>query len=103
MATRKIKEKTLLKKLGKFVSVENTESRNGHGYAPNQFKIKFEKGEVFQSYATLVGVHYNGEYYFSDAHDYSNSTSSHCGWWCGHNCNERRKGLANGTFVKIVA
>lgn len=102
MEAKTIKEKTLLKKLGKFVSVENTDSRNGRGAAPNQFKITFENGEVFQSYATLIGVHYNGKYYFTGSHDYSNTTSSHCGWWCGYNCRERRKGLEDGTFIKIV-
>lgn len=102
MATRTIKEKTLFKKLGKFVSVENTESRNGCGSAPNQFKIRFENGEVFQSYSTLIGVKFNGEYYFSNAHDYSNTTSSHTTRWCGYDCKERRKGLENGSFIKIV-
>lgn len=102
METRTIKEKPLLKKLGKFIKVENTESRNGCGSAPNQFVLTFEKGEVFQSYKSLIGVKFNGEYYFSGLHSYSNMTSAHTTRWCGYDAKERRKGLENGTFIKIV-
>jgi len=99
---RKIKETALFKKLGKFVKVENSASRNGCGSAPNQFELTFEHGRVFQSYKTLIGVYFNGEYYFSNSHDYSNTTSSHTTRWCGYDCKERRKGLADGKFINIV-
>lgn len=102
MKTKSIKEKTLLRKLGKFVSVENVESRNGCGKAPNQFRIVYEKGEIFQSYKSLIGVYFDGTYYFNNLHSCSNTTSSHTTRWCGYDAKERRKGLADGTFIKIV-
>lgn len=98
---RKIKKAKLFAKLGKFVRVENTDSRNGCGKAPNQFVLTYEKGEVFQSYETLIGVRFNGQYYFSNYHSCSNTTSSHTTRWCGYDAKERRKGLENGEFILI--
>lgn len=99
MAT--IKKAELMKMLGTFVRVENGVSRNGCGKAPNQFIIEHENGEVFQSYSTLIGARIKGKYYFTNYHDCSNTTSSHCGLWCGCNAKERRKGLAEGYFTLI--
>ena len=97
-----ITESELTKKLGAFVAVENLPSRNGRGSAPNQFRIRFENGEVFQSYKALVGAKIGGQLYLSDYyHDYSNTTSSHCGWWCGKRCQERRAGIKDESIIVI--
>lgn len=96
-----IKRNELTEKLGNFVSVQNTESRNGYNYAPNQFEIRFEHGTVFQSYRTMIAVRMNGQLYFTDSHDCSNTTSRHCKSWCGYSAKERREGLQSGKFILI--
>ena len=103
MATYKksIKKGELMAKLGNFVSVCNTESRNGYGTAPNQFEIRFENGSVFQSYSSFIGARVCGQLYIGSYHDCSNTTSGHFGRWCGYNCKERRKGLAEGKFIFV--
>lgn len=96
-----ITRKDLSAKLGAFVSVKNGASRNGYNQAPNQFIIKFAGGEVFQSYQSLIGAYIDGRYYFTRNHDYSSTTCLHTKKWCGMTAEERRKGLADGRFVKI--
>lgn len=93
----------MMKKLGNFISVENLPSKNGKGTAQNQFEMKFQHGRVFQSYDSFIGaVDNNGDYYFTDRHDYSNTTSSYCKKWCGMDANTRRNGLETGKFIHII-
>ena len=92
----------LMSKLGAFVRVENAPSRNGYGHAPNQFILTFENGQVFQSYATLVGARIDWRYYFMPQHDCSNTTSGHVGRWCGMNTKERRKAIEDGTAFYVT-
>lgn len=99
---RTISKSEIMERLGGFVSVENAPSRNGYGSAPNQFILRFKNGTVFQSYSTLIGVKMGGELYLTRSHDYSNTTSGHCGRWCGMNCAERRRGIDNGDITLIV-
>jgi len=97
-----IKKSELMRELGGFLRVENLESRNGCGSAPNQFELTFEHGYVFQSYRSLVGVKMDdGRIFFSGYHDCSNTTSGYCGRWCGYDCKTRRKMLADGRAVYI--
>lgn len=98
---RTIKRNELMAKLGAFQSVCNTPSRNGYSVAPNQFELIFENGKVFQSYSSLIAVRYKREWYFTSMHGCSNTTSRHLGNFCGYSLNERRKGLADGTFIMI--
>lgn len=98
---KSITKRELMGKLGEFIRVENAESRNGCGSAPNQFIIQYQNGEVFQSYHSLVGARIGGQLYFSGYHDYSNTTSGHCKRWCGFTAPERRKGLETGQFIYI--
>lgn len=100
--TQTIDKSELMKMLGAFVSVANAPSRNGCNRAPNQFIIQFEHGKVFQSYRTLIGAKIGGKLYLTDDHNYSNTTSRHCGKWCGKNCAERRKGIEDGNIILIV-
>lgn len=97
-----IKRTTLCKKLGKFIRVENCDSRNDRGKAPNQFELTFENGTVFQSYDSLIGVRIGTDLFFTNMHDYSNTTSAHCTRWCNKNSKERRKGLTDGTYTQII-
>ncbi len=96
-----ISRKALMKKLGNFISVSNTDSRNGMDKAPNQFELTFENGKAFQSYKTLIGVRMNGEYYFTPDHTYSVTTSRHCTQWCGYNSTARKNGIAKGIFYLV--
>lgn len=88
--------------LGAFNRVENAPSRNGYSTAPNQFIVKYDNGEVFQSYKSLIGARINGHYYFTKDHNYSQTTSKHCKAWCGYGSNERKHGLEDGTFTMIT-
>lgn len=101
-AKRTIKRKDLFKMLGTFESVRNCPSRNGENQAPNQFEIFYENGRAFQSYSTLIAVRMSGQWYFTDSHDYSVTTSGHCKRFCGYTTQERRKGLKDGTFILIT-
>ncbi len=93
----------MMKRLGNFISVENLPSRNGRSKAPNQFELKFEKGRMFQSYDSLIGVMmYDGDVCFTDKHDYSNTTSLHCKNWCHMDMKTRRDGLKSGKFISII-
>lgn len=96
-----IKKSELMRELGGFLKVENLTSRNGYGTAPNQFELTFEHGRVFQSYASLVAVEFDGKWYFTRFHDYSYTTSGHCTRWCGYDCKTRRKMLENGSAIFI--
>ena len=97
-----ITAKELFRQLGAFKKVENGPSRNGCGKAPNQFYLYFENGTIFQSYDTIIGARLNGKLYLTASHDCSNTTASHCGWWCGLNTKERRKGLEDGSIIEIT-
>lgn len=101
MAKRTIKKDQLFKKLGTFISVRNTEGRNGEYNAPNQFELKFENGRVFQSYDSFIAARLNGELYLSEDHDYSNTTSAHTTRWTGFNTKERREGIECGKFISV--
>ena len=101
-AKNTITKKQLFEMLGAFKSVRNCPSRNGESQAPNQFELFFENGRVFQSYSSLVAARVNGRWYFTENHDYSVTTSGHCGRWCGYNTKERRKGLKDGQFTFIT-
>jgi len=61
----------ILKKLGSFESVEELQK--------NQFVVKFEKGQIFQSYKSIVAVtFYNFEKYFlGSAWSYSRTTGKY--------------------------
>ena len=99
--TKTISRKALMKKLGNFISVSNTDSRNGCDKAPNQFELTFENGKAFQSYESLIGARINGVYYFTAEHTYSTTTSRHCTQWCGYNSAARKSGIANGIFYFV--
>ncbi len=93
MAT--ITKTQLTKKLGNLVKVEQLQNKN-------QFRIKYKKGEVFQSYETLIGAKINGTLYLSNAHTHSKTTSKHTTLWCGLDRKEREKGLQNNEITLII-
>lgn len=98
---KKVNYSSLKSMLGNFVSVENLPSRNGCGKAPNQFLVKYENGNIFQSYDSVIGAKINGTLYLNNKHDYSNTTCGYCKRWTGLTAQERRKGLKDGTIIFI--
>lgn len=98
---RTIRKSELMAMLGDFISVKNTPSRNGHSEAPNQFQLRFEHGQVFQSYQALVGAKIGGQLYVTKYHDYSKTTSQHMTKWCGYDTKERRDMLESGRIIFV--
>lgn len=99
---KEISFRELTNRLGNFIKVENAPSRNGRDKAVNQFILRYENGSIFQSYDAICGVKIGAEYFFTDYHDYSNTTTGHVGRWCGYKTKERRDGLENGKFTAIT-
>lgn len=92
------KTKAMIKKLGAFIRVEPICSERSGEAVRNQYELVFEHGYAFQSYSSIIGICYDGRYYFSDHHDFSVTTSKYCNYWCGRNGKERREGLKNGKY-----
>lgn len=68
----------IMEALGAFKSVSNYDGK------PNQFEIKFENGEVFQSYDSVIVVsfylfdsEFSNKIYFGSDWDYSKTTSKY--------------------------
>lgn len=97
----KVNYSSLKSMLGNFIGVENLPSRNGCGKAPNQFFVKYENGNIFQSYDSVIGAKINGTLYLNNLHDYSKTTSGYCTRWTGLTAQERRKGLKDGSIIFI--
>lgn len=56
----------------------------------NQMVIKFENGEIFQSYNSIIAIRfYGGKVYITDKHDYSNTTRKYRNIYFG----DDRKGI----------
>lgn len=72
--------KEVLRKLGAFRRVENMRSSRGNDIA-NQFILYFEKGQVFQSYSSLIVIQVRepeGEKVYLTPHwNYSRTTSKY--------------------------
>lgn len=97
-----IKRSTLMNKLGAVMSIRNLVSPRSWRPIANQFDAAHTNGTSFQSYETLIAVRLNGQLYLTDAHDYSKTTSKYATEWTGFNTAERRKGLEEGRFIRIV-
>ena len=91
---RTIKESALIKKLGAF--------REARVLGANQTELIYKNGKALQSYNTIVAYDLNWDYYFTAAHDCSNTTNKHVKRWCGWGSPERRQGLANGKFINVI-
>lgn len=44
----------------------------------------------------------NGDLYLTDDHDYSRTTSKYTTQFTGATTEERRKGLKDGTYIRII-
>lgn len=72
----------LLTKYGNFSSVN--------------YVVKCTGGEVMVSYGVVCGVKLNdGRIYFTNYHDFSQTTMGYVKQWCGYGVAERRKMIAN--------
>lgn len=107
--------KTITKKLGNLIDVENVPSRNVIGKTlANQFILTFEHGSVFKSYDTFVAAivsisPYVKELYLNpdvmvDSIDgrrtnvFSATTNRACIDFCGLNTADRREAIKKGKF-----
>lgn len=87
-------QKELSKKLGGFKGVENF-------YNKNQFLLRYQHGEIFQSYNTIIGIKIKEQIYLTPSHTYSMTTSKHTTLWCGFDKKERLKQIENGKIILI--
>ena len=92
----------LMRQLGAIRRTQNLTSPRSGRNVPNQFDLVCENGIAFQSYGTLIAVRMNGYLYLTDYHDYSKTTSKYATEWTGWNTAERRKGLKDGKFIRII-
>lgn len=97
-----ISRSLLLRQLGSIIRVTNLSSPRSYRPVANQYDLVCENGIAFQSYGTLIAVRLNGFLYLTDYHDYSKTTSKYCTEWTGKNTAERRKGLQDGSIIRIV-
>jgi hypothetical protein len=97
-----IKKSLLLRQLGNVKRFRNLCSPRSQRPVANQYDIEHENGIAFQSYDSLIAVRMNGYLYLTDDHDYSSTTSKYATEWTGCNTTERRKGLENGSIIRIV-
>lgn len=97
-----IKRSTLMNKLGAVMSIRNLVSPRSWRPVANQFESVHRNGTSFQSYETLIAVRLGGKLYLTDAHDCSKTTSKYATEWTGYNTSERRIGLEEGRFIRIV-
>lgn len=99
MKRKPIDEDSLFKKLGKFESAENMDSKNNCGKAPNQFILRFRNGELFKSYRTHIAAYVKGQLYVNLLyHDISNTTMLYCKRFTGLTAEQRRRGIKEGTI-----
>lgn len=98
----KAKIQEIKDKLGKFIKVEPIILPRSGEAVRNQYKVRFENGNLYQSYDTLIGIRTGGKLYLTRSHEYSTTTSKYCREWCGYSGEERRKGLESGKFVYLV-
>ena len=96
-----ISKEELMKKLGAFMNVKNSESPSTYNAVANQYELEFENGYAFQSYDTLIAVLIAGQLYLSPYHDFSTTTSKYANVFCNRNGKERREGLKNGDYILI--
>lgn len=90
-----MKTQEIKKQLGNFIEVENFVNYKGNTI-PNQFKLRFENGEVYQSYGSLIAINTHGNIYLTDKWDYSRTTIKYLHQWLG---TESKKEIEN--LIKI--
>lgn len=97
-----IKRSLLMHQLGSVRKVRNLRSPRSYRPVANQYDLEHENGIAFQSYDSLIAIRMNGYLYLTGKHDYSNTTSKYATEWTGYTTAERRKGLEEGRFIRII-
>lgn len=92
----------IYKKLGSFIRVENMTGRTGDA-VKNQFILKYENGEVFQSYESIIAVNIwnDNKYYIGKHWDYSTTTGKYRSEFLKCDKKELQKMLKNGRAVLV--
>ena len=87
-------KRQVLGSLGNFIGIEQL--------GANQNIIHFENGSLFQSYESLICVKIgSSELYFTDAWDYSMTTSKYRNKFTQESTQETRSKLESGQHLKI--
>lgn len=86
-------EKEILVSFGEFEKVEQM--------GENQFSIHCSKGNVFQSYSTIIGfISDKGKVYLDEqSWDYSKTTSKYRNRWLNMDTSEIKAGIKNGSII----
>lgn len=90
-------------KLGNFIKVENLTSSRGND-VPNQFRLRFENGTVFQSYDSTIAISLRvfGEpeqIYLTPHWDYSKTTGKYRNSWLGEDIKETSAKIKSGEYI----
>lgn len=86
-------KRQVLGSLGNFTGIEQLGS--------NQNIIRFENGNLFQSYESLICVKIGSELYFTEDWDYSKTTSKYRNKFTQETTQETRSKLESGQHLKI--
>ena len=93
---------TAMRKLGGFKKVRNMKSFNSRREVPNQFILKFENGEVFQSYESIIAVKFNdGAVFLGEHWNYSRTTQKYRNEFLRENTAETRNKLEIGKYGEL--
>lgn len=92
----------IYKKLGSLIRVENITGRTGDA-VKNQFILKYENGQVFQSYNSVIAVNIwdDDKYYIGRDWDYSTTTGKYRNIFFGFDKKELQKMFKNGRAVLV--
>ena len=94
---RTIKASKLLKKLSKSVPL----AKNEWG-VPNQYVIKGDGWELFQSYNSPIALLLHGQVYIFPHWKYSNTTGRYRNAFLGETKAETEKKLKSGEYIYVV-
>ena len=86
--------------LANLPSIENLQSPNGND-VPNQFRIIFKDGVLFQSYTTIIVFKTNKGQIFLDSEkwNYSNTTSKYRNMFLGETSKEIQAKIESGVYI----
>ena len=102
-----MKKETYMKALGAFESVQNMLNNNRND-APNQCKIYFEHGVIFQSYGSIIAIRFNngatrkglkGKTVIGRDWNYSNTTGKYRNEFLSEGISDTRIKIENREYI----
>jgi hypothetical protein len=84
--------------MGNFQSVRNINGNNGP--VRNQFIIYTDKGQIFQSYNSIIVAYIGGKVYLDENHwDYSNTTGKYRNMFLGESKKETERKIKEKKYI----